>query len=82
MDWEEFKREFIEAALINNSENVKVYERTCWLPRKCYISGKKLFRKPCLKLVRDVPTVTKGRIKETYWMDKHEYLMFVMKCSR
>lgn len=79
-DWEEFKKEFVEAAIVNN-ENVTMKERTCWLPRKCYISGKSLFRKRALRAVRIVP-MTSARIKEVYWLDPREYTLFLLRCGK
>jgi hypothetical protein len=83
MDWDDFKLEFAQVALINN-DAVTVYIRRSWWPRKCYLSGKSLWKHECVKLVR---TVTSGHpelkpFKETYWIDSKEYMMFVLRYTK
>lgn len=85
--YEDYKREFTEAALINNDENVTLHTRKSWLPRKCYLSGKKLWMQEAVKLVRLVhlqPNKMAGSrpIKETYWLDSREYMLAVLRYKR
>jgi len=67
------------------SEFVKpVKTCTSWLPRRCRLSGKPLFRKTATKLRRHIPMYPDGpsvgtEIKEIHWVCPKEYTLLLLK---
>jgi len=64
------------------SEFVKpVKTCTLWLPRRCRLSGKPLFRKTAIKLRRHIAATPwySAEIKEIHWVCPKEYTLLLLK---
>jgi hypothetical protein len=53
-------------------------EKTSWLPRKCFVTGKSLFMKPSIKVRRDVRRGDSYTIKQFFWVAATEFLLIQM----
>lgn len=52
--------------------------KLCWLPRKCYLSGKSLWGKQCYMGVR-VITGPGTPIEDYYYIEKSEFLFWMLR---
>lgn len=52
--------------------------KLCWFSNKCFISGKSLWGKRAYHGTRWIHGPGKS-LKETYWIDKHEFLIWQLK---
>jgi hypothetical protein len=55
--------------------------KLCWLPRKCFLSGKPLWGKRAYVADRYIYGPGDQMI-QTYWIDKHEFLIWNLKGRR
>jgi len=66
-----------------SSLNVKyeikdTFEKRCWLPRSCFLTGKKLFMIKCTRVKTELTAGDKD-IEHVFWVDSHSYLLFTIK---
>lgn len=52
--------------------------KTSLLPRRCYLSGKKLWLKRC-RVIYTILTGPGDAIYETYWCDPAEFLLYELR---
>jgi hypothetical protein len=52
--------------------------KRCWLPQRCFLTGKKLWSKQAYYGV-NVITGPGDPITEPYWVDKHEFILWQIK---
>jgi len=52
--------------------------KLCWLPRKCYLSGKPLWGKQCYMGVR-VITGPGTPVEDYYYIEKSEFLFWMLR---
>lgn len=61
-----------------NHRRITCETKRCWLPRKCYLSGKKLWLKKCDVITAMVTTPGFPKYK-THWCDPQEFLLHELK---
>lgn len=60
-------------------KRVKYWEyKLCWLPRRCFLSGKKLWGKQAYVGVRYIHGPGKP-IEDVYWISKEEFIIWKLK---
>jgi hypothetical protein len=63
--------------MFNNRRIGKTQKRSL-LPRRCYLTGKRLWFKNC-QVVTSMITGPGTPIFETYWCDRNEFLLYEIK---
>jgi len=70
-----------------SSLNVKyeikdTFETRCWLPRRCFLTGKSLFMKKAVRATRYLESYRSpmnNQIKQHFWVDRDQYLLNQLK---
>lgn len=61
-----------------NNRRIDCKTKRCWLPKTCYLSGKKLWLKKC-EVITTMVTGPGFPVYETYWCDPREFLLHELK---
>lgn len=71
----------LNLAYIFNNKRVGVESRVCLFPRRCYLSGKKIWLKKC-QVIYTMLTGPGDPVVDKFWCDPAEFLMYELKRSK